>query len=85
MNIIIGMISPETNCAPKLASYSSSFSSAKRCSTSSWRPKTLTSAWPEKVSSMWALSWPVRRHCSMNMPCERFMIAPVDAASRPAP
>ena len=26
---------------------------------------------------MWALSWPVRRHWSMNMPCERFMIAPV--------
>ena len=29
MNIIIGMISPETNCAPKLALNSSSFSSAK--------------------------------------------------------
>ena len=24
---------------------------------------------PEKVSSMWALSVPVRRHCWMNMPC----------------
>ena len=26
---------------------------------------------------MWALSRPVRRHCSTNMPCERFITAPV--------
>jgi hypothetical protein len=26
---------------------------------------------------MWALSVPVRRHCWMNMPCERFITAPV--------
>ena len=45
MNIIIGMISPDTNCAPKLALNSSSFSSANRCSTSAWaKPNTLTSA-----------------------------------------
>ena len=30
MNIITGMIRPETNCAPNEASNSSSFSSAKR-------------------------------------------------------
>ena len=77
MNIIVGMISPLTNCAPNDASYSLSFSSAKVRSTSSWRPKTLTSAWPEKVSSMWALSLPVRRHWSMNMPWLRFITAPV--------
>ena len=77
MNIIVGMISPLTNCAPNDASYSLSFSSAKVRSTSSWRPNTLTSAWPEKVSSMWALSWPVRRHWSMNMPWLRFITAPV--------
>ena len=47
MNIIAGMIRPLTNCAPKLTLKSSSFSSAKVCSTSPWRPKTLTSAWPE--------------------------------------
>ena len=34
MNIITGMISPQTNCAPKLTLYSSSFSSAKVRSTS---------------------------------------------------
>ena len=37
----------------------------------------MTSAWPEKVSSMCALSRPVRRHWSMNWLCERFMIRPV--------
>ena len=31
MNIIAGMMMPETNWAPKLAWYSSSFLSAKRC------------------------------------------------------
>ena len=46
-NIIIGMISPLTNWAPKLTFASSSFSSANFASTSAWRPKTLTSAWPE--------------------------------------
>ena len=30
MNIIAGMMMPEMNCAPKLASYSSSFLAAKR-------------------------------------------------------
>ena len=37
----------------------------------------MTSAWPEKVSSMCALSLPVRRHWAMNWPCERFMIRAV--------
>ncbi len=44
MNIITGMISPETNCAPKLALNSSSFCRSNSRSASCWRPKTLTSA-----------------------------------------
>ena len=77
MNIIVGMIRPETNCARNDASYSFSFSSAKVRSIACWRPKTLTRSWPEKVSSMWALSLPVLRHWAMNWPCERFMILAV--------
>ena len=73
------MISPLTNWAPKDAWYSASFSSANVFSTSCWRPKTLTSACPEKVSSMCALSRPVRRHWSTNRPCERFMTARVSS------
>ena len=65
------MISPLTNCAPNDAVYSSSFSSAKRASASRRRPKTLTRSWPEKVSSMCALSVPVRRHWVTNRPCDR--------------
>ena len=53
MNIIAGMMMPETNWAPKLASYSSSFLAANGASTSRWRPKTLTSSWPVKASSIW--------------------------------
>ena len=37
----------------------------------------MTSACPENVSSMWLLSRPVRRHCWTNIPCERFITAPV--------
>ena len=77
MNIITGMIRPLTNCAPKDALNSSSFSSANVRSTSACRPNTLTRSWPVKVSSMWALRRPVRRHCWMNIPCERFMIRAV--------
>ena len=76
---MIGMISPLTNCAPYDASYSSSLCSAKTRSASAWRPKTFTIACPEKVSSMWALRVPVRRHCWMNIPWERFITAPVTA------
>ena len=77
MNIITGMIRPETNCAPKDALNSSSFSSAKTSSTSRCRPNTFTRSWPVNVSSMCALSRPVRRHCWMNIPCDRFMIRAV--------
>ena len=46
MNIIAGMMMPQTNWAPKLAAYSSSFLAVNAASTSCWRPKTLTSSWP---------------------------------------
>ncbi len=59
MNIIDGMMIPETNCAPKLALNSSSFFAPNACSTSLRRPKTVTSSWPEKASSTWAFSAPV--------------------------
>ena len=53
MNIIAGMIMPETNWAPKLDLYSSSLARAKAASTSCCRPNTLTSEWPVNASSMW--------------------------------
>ena len=74
MNIIAGMISPQMNwrrTSPRTARRSRS---AKVRSTSRCRPKTLTSAWPVNVSSMWALSSPVRRHCCDELRCERFAI-----------
>ena len=43
--------------------WSSSFFAAKVRSTSACRPKTLTSWWPVKVSSMIPLSSPVAAHC----------------------
>ena len=52
MNIIDGMMIPETNCAPKLASKSSSFFSRNASSTSRRRPNTRTSSWPVNVSSI---------------------------------
>ena len=52
MNIITGMIRPEMNCAPKLALVEASFCASKSALLGP-RPKTLTSSWPEKVSSMW--------------------------------
>ena len=70
---MIGITRPLTNCALNAESCSSPFCSSKTRCASSCRPKTLTSAWPENVSSMWELSRPVERHCSMNIPCERFM------------
>ena len=64
MNIIDGMMMPETNCAPKLASKRSSFLSRNASSTSRRRPNTLTSSWPVKASSIWPFSAPVWRHCA---------------------
>ena len=43
MKNIAGMMMPLTNWAPKLEPYSSSFFSAKCCSTSRCRPNSLTS------------------------------------------
>ena len=60
------------NCAPKLALNSSSFLSRNTCSTSRWRPNTLTSSWPVNASSMWPFSAPVCRHWATNSFCERF-------------
>ena len=62
-NIIAGWMTPAMNCAPKLASYSSSFLASNRSSTSLLRRTTLTSAWPVNASSTWALSEPVCVHC----------------------
>ena len=74
MNVIAGWISPDANCAPKLAWYSSSFLAANRSSTSCCRPKALTSAWPVNVSSTCALSAPVWRHCATKRGCARLAI-----------
>ena len=71
-NIIAGWIVPEMNCAPKLASNSSSFLSANRFSTSRWRPNTLTSEWPVNASSTWAFSVPVWLHWATNRFFDRF-------------
>jgi len=62
MTIIDGMIDPEMNDAPKLASNSASLVARKRASTSPWRPKALTMLWPVNDSSTRALSAPVWRH-----------------------
>ncbi len=70
-----GWMTPEMNWAPKLASYSSSFFSLKLASTSRWRPNTLTSAWPVKASSTWALSVPVWVHCSTKRFFERLAMS----------
>ena len=72
-----GMMMPLTNWAPKLAVYSSAFFSRKRCSTSRWRPNTLTSAWPEYASSTCPLRAPVCAHCATKSFCERLAITDV--------
>ena len=80
MNIIAGLMMPEMNWAPKLASYSSSFVGANRSSTSRWRPNTFTSAWPVNASSTCALSAPVCCHWAMNCFCERLAICRVTSS-----
>ena len=77
MNIVAGMMMPDTNWAPNEALNSSSFLSSKTFSTSGWRPKTLTRLWPVNASSMCPLSSPVCRHCATNIFCERFAITVV--------
>jgi hypothetical protein len=77
MNIIIGMMSPEMNWAPKLEVNSFSFLSRNTSSTSGRRPNTFTSSWPVNASSMWAFRAPVWAHCATNSFCERFAICPV--------
>ena len=71
MKNIVGMISPETNCAPKLEVNRRSFLAAKTASTSACRPNTLTSDWPVKASSMWPFSSPVAFHWETNSFCDR--------------
>ena len=77
MNIIAGMMIPETNCAPKLARNSSSFLAWNAASTSRCRPKTLTSSCPVNASSIWPFSSPVCFHWAMNCCCDRLAIWPV--------
>src|SRR5918993_3589103 len=63
MNIVAGCMRLDMNWAPNDDSNSSSLVRRKRSSTSDWRPNALTTACPVKVSSIWALSAPVLRHC----------------------
>ena len=51
MNIIVGMMTPLMNWARKLAWWREPLASSNCRSASSWRPKTLTSSCPVKVSS----------------------------------
>lgn len=71
MNMTAGIMVPDRNWAVKLARYSASFSSAKTRRVSSSRPKTRTSACPEKASSTRPFRRPVRAHCSAKLFCER--------------
>ncbi|SKF62285.1 Uncharacterised protein [Mycobacteroides abscessus subsp. abscessus] len=59
---------------------SASLRSAKTFSTSRWRPKTLTSAWPVKLSSMVWLSLPVDAHMLTNC---TWAFLPMMAAATP--
>ena len=74
MNIVVGMINPEMNWAPKLAWYSCSFSASKRSWTSRCRPNTLTRECPLNASSICPLSRPVCAHWAMNLRFERLAI-----------
>jgi len=71
MKFMTGWIVPEMNWALKLDSYSCSFCLSKSSMTSSWRPKTFTTLWPVKTSSIWPSRSPVRSHCAANCFCER--------------
>ena len=77
MNIVAGWMRLETNCAPKLARKRSSLSARKRASTSRWRPKLFTIAWPVKTSSACALTEPVPRHCSRKRGRARRPMTPI--------
>ena len=80
MNIIVGMMMPGDELGAEAGARTARRSlRGSAASTSRWRPNTLTSAWPVKVSSICALSTPVCRHCAMNCFCERLAI---DLASR---
>lgn len=71
------MISPDTNCAPRAASNSSSLRRRNSASDSRCLPKTFTSWCPVNASSMWALRAPVLRHWAMNSFCARLPMNPV--------
>lgn len=79
MKNITGCMIPLTSCALNEARYSASFCSAKTAADSFCRPKTLTSAWPEYISSMCALSAPVDFHCATNCGCD---FLPIFAATK---
>ena len=64
--LVEGCMRLDMNWASNEDWYSSSLVVRKRSSTSCWRPKAFTMAWPVKVSSIWPLSTPVDRHCAMN-------------------
>ena len=77
MNIITGMISPETNCAPKLALKSSSFSCGEDLLDLALAAEHLDQRVAGEGLLDVRVERPVCRHCAMNRPCERFMIWPV--------
>ena len=77
MNTVAGETRPEKNCAPKLASYTSSLSSWNCCCAWARCPNVLTMVKPLYVSSMWALSRPVLAHWATNRRWERRAITRV--------
>ena len=82
MNIIVGMMIPEMNWAPKLRLVELARSSAaKRRLDLRCRPNTLTSSWPVKASSIWPFSAPVCRHWAMNCFCDRLRDRPWSRSS----
>ena len=82
MNIIVGWMIPEMNCALKLEAYmrslSSSNSSIARCE---W-PNTFTRSWPVYICSTWPLSDPVHSHCDANCFWDRLAISIVTTNDR---
>lgn len=64
-------MTPLLNCALNAAWYSASFCSANCFADSSCRPNTFTRACPVYISSTWAFSLPVERHCCTKCGCDR--------------
>ena len=81
-NIMIGIISPDRNCARRETSVKEALVDANAASTCGPRPKTLTSSCAVNASSICPLSVPVCAHWATYCPCERFMICPATSMTR---